>query len=74
MEAGAQAPLGGAVAGFTKTYQRERIDALVKAVDFEAERNPSDIAKLLIAETLHDPGAVEIGFGRNNHRARITRT
>jgi acyl transferase domain-containing protein/NAD(P)-dependent dehydrogenase (short-subunit alcohol dehydrogenase family) len=60
-EAGAFAPLGGAVVGFTKTYQRERIDALVKAVDFEAERNPSDIAKLLIAESLRDPGAVEIG-------------
>ena len=37
-EAGAAAPLGGAVAGFTKTYKRERVDALVKAVDFEPER------------------------------------
>ena len=36
-EAGATAPLGGAVVGFTKTYKRERMDALVKAVDFEAE-------------------------------------
>ena len=36
-EAGALAPLGGAVTGFTKTYKRERLDALVKAVDFEAE-------------------------------------
>ncbi len=35
-EAGAVAPLGGAVVGFTKTYKRERTDALVKAVDFEA--------------------------------------
>ena len=35
-EAGAIAPLGGAVTGFTKAYKRERPDALVKAVDFEA--------------------------------------
>ena len=61
-EAGAVAPLGGAVTGFTKTYKRERLDALVKAVDFEAERKPSEIAELLIEETLRDPGAVEIGY------------
>ena len=56
------APLGGAVAGFTKTYKRERLDALVKAVDFEAERKPSEVADILIEETLRDPGAVEIGY------------
>jgi acyl transferase domain-containing protein/NAD(P)-dependent dehydrogenase (short-subunit alcohol dehydrogenase family) len=61
-EAGALAPLGGAVAGFTKTYKRERIDALVKVVDFEAERKPSEVAAILIGETLRDPGAVEIGY------------
>ena len=61
-EAGATAPLGGAVVGFTKTYKRERMDALVKAVDFEAERKPSEIADILIEETLRDPGAVEIGY------------
>ena len=61
-EAGATAPLGGAVAGFTKTYKRERVDALVKAVDFEAERKPSEIADILIEETLRDPGVVEIGY------------
>jgi acyl transferase domain-containing protein/NAD(P)-dependent dehydrogenase (short-subunit alcohol dehydrogenase family)/acyl carrier protein len=61
-EAGAQAPLGGAVAGFTKTYKRERLDTLVKAVDFEAERNPAEVADLLIAETQRDPGAIEIGY------------
>ena len=59
---GATAPLGGAVAGFTKTYKRERTEALVKAVDFEAECNPAEIAETLIAETLRDPGAVEIGY------------
>ncbi len=31
---GATAPLGGAVAGFTKAYKRERGDVLVKVVDF----------------------------------------
>ncbi len=61
-EAGATAPLGGAVTGFTKTYKRERLDALVKAVDFEAERKPSEVADILIEETLRDPGAVEIGY------------
>ncbi len=61
-EAGAIAPLGGAVTGFTKTYKRERLEALVKTVDFEAEREPSEIADILIEETLRDPGAVEIGY------------
>ena len=40
-EAGATAPLGGAVVGFTKAYKRERMNALVKAVDFETERKPA---------------------------------
>jgi NAD(P)-dependent dehydrogenase (short-subunit alcohol dehydrogenase family)/acyl carrier protein len=61
-EAGAFAPLGGAVTGFTKTYKRERMDAIVKAVDFESARTASEIADLLIEETLRDPGAVEIGY------------
>ena len=61
-ESGATAPLGGAVVGFTKTYKRERLDAIVKAVDFEAERKPSEVADILIEETLRDPGAVEIGY------------
>ncbi len=61
-EAGAVAPLGGAVVGFTKTYKRERADVLVKAVDFEADRKASEVAELLIEETLRDPGAVEIGY------------
>jgi acyl transferase domain-containing protein len=60
-EAGATAPLGGAVVGFTKAYKRERMDTLVKAVDFEAGRNPSEVAELLVEETLRDPGAIEIG-------------
>jgi len=61
-QAGATAPLGGAVVGFTKTYNWERLDALAKAVDFEAERKASEIADILIEETLRDPGAVEIGY------------
>jgi acyl transferase domain-containing protein/NAD(P)-dependent dehydrogenase (short-subunit alcohol dehydrogenase family) len=61
-EAGATAPLGGAVVGFTKAYKRERMEALVKAVDFEAKRNPSEIADILIEESLRDPGAIEIGY------------
>src|SRR5206468_1223449 len=63
-EAGAFAPLGGAVTGFAKTYKRERAEALVKAVDFEPRAAAHDVAKLLIEETLRDPGAVEIGYQR----------
>jgi hypothetical protein len=33
-DAGAVAPLGGAVGGFCKAYKRERAEALVKVVDF----------------------------------------
>ena len=61
-DAGATAPLGGAVVGFTKTYKREQTEAHVKAVDFELQRKPEEVAELLIEETLGDPGAVEIGY------------
>jgi acyl transferase domain-containing protein/acyl carrier protein len=60
-EAGATAPLGGAVTGFTKAYSRERPDVLAKAVDFPAMRKTAVVADALIEETLSDPGAVEIG-------------
>ncbi|HEX9369547.1 MAG TPA: SDR family NAD(P)-dependent oxidoreductase, partial [Roseiflexaceae bacterium] len=59
---GATAPLGGAVVGFTKAYKRERGDVLVKAVDFEAGRKTAEPADALIAETLSDPGVVEVGY------------
>jgi len=61
-DVGAVAPLGGAVTGFTKAFKRERMDCLVKAVDFETTRGPSAIADLLVAETLRDPGGVEVGY------------
>jgi acyl transferase domain-containing protein/NAD(P)-dependent dehydrogenase (short-subunit alcohol dehydrogenase family)/acyl carrier protein len=61
-DAGATFPLGGAVTGFAKTYKRERPETLVKAVDFEPNRKASEIADLLVDETLLDPGAVEIGY------------
>jgi acyl transferase domain-containing protein/NAD(P)-dependent dehydrogenase (short-subunit alcohol dehydrogenase family) len=61
-EAGAVAPLGGAVTGFVKTYKRERTEALVKAVDFETGPKPAEIAELLIEETLRDLGTIEIGY------------
>ena len=56
--------------GFTKAYKRERPDALVKAVDFEADASAAEIADVLIAETLRDPGAVEIGY-QGGHRWTI---
>jgi acyl carrier protein len=61
-DAGAAAPLGGAVTGFTKAYKRERPDVLVKAVDFEAAAAPAIAAQALLDETLTDPGAFEIGY------------
>ena len=61
-DAGALSPAGGAVTGFSKAYKREHTDALIKALDFEPGRKPEEIADLLVQETLHDPGAVEIGY------------
>ncbi len=60
-EAGATAPMGGAVTGFAKSYKRERPDALVKAVDAPLSCTPAALADLLVGETLRDPGCVEIG-------------
>jgi len=59
---GATAPLGGATAGFTKAWGRERPEALAKVVDFAAGAAPDDVAEALLGETLRDPGAVEIGI------------
>jgi hypothetical protein len=61
-DAGATNPLGGAVVGFTKSYKKERPDALVKAVDLPASRKTTALADQLIGETLSDPGCVEIGL------------
>jgi NAD(P)-dependent dehydrogenase (short-subunit alcohol dehydrogenase family)/acyl carrier protein len=60
-EAGAYAPLGGAVTGFTKAFARERPDAVVKAMDVGPAAAPGEVADLLVEETLRDPGAVEVG-------------
>jgi NAD(P)-dependent dehydrogenase (short-subunit alcohol dehydrogenase family) len=62
---GATAPLGGGVVGFAKAYGRERPDALVKAVDFAVSRKTAAPADALIAETLTDPGVVEVGYWRD---------
>ncbi len=58
---GATSPMGGAVTGFTKSYKKERPDALVKAVDLPASRKTAALADVLIEETLRDPGSVEVG-------------
>jgi NAD(P)-dependent dehydrogenase (short-subunit alcohol dehydrogenase family) len=66
--AGATAPLGGAVTGFTKAYNVEQglrdegKGLIVKAVDFDMGRKTAEPADLLIAETLSDPGIVEVGY------------
>ncbi|GAA3560374.1 hypothetical protein GCM10022419_046270 [Nonomuraea rosea] len=60
-DAGALAPLGGAVTGFAKAYHREQPSTLVKAVDFPSGRKTAAIADTLIEETLTDPGCVEVG-------------
>ena len=68
-EEGATAPLGGGVVGFSKAYKRERGDVLVKAVDFAHSRKTASLADLLIAETLTDPGVVEVGYWQENRYA-----
>ncbi len=60
-DAGATAPMGGAVTGFAKSYKRERPEALVKAVDVPLDGEAEAVADLLVAETLRDPGCVEVG-------------
>ncbi len=69
-DTGAVAPLGGAVAGFTKAFKREKPEALVKVVDFEAGRKTAAIADRLIDETRRDPGVVEVGY-HDGHRWTI---
>jgi acyl transferase domain-containing protein/acyl carrier protein len=59
---GAVSVLGGAVTGFTKALSRERPQAHVKAVDFGSGSDATSLAEILLAETLRDPGAVEIGY------------
>jgi acyl transferase domain-containing protein/acyl carrier protein/NAD(P)-dependent dehydrogenase (short-subunit alcohol dehydrogenase family) len=66
-QAGATAPLGGCVSGFTKTYKREKSEVLVKVVDFEPSRKTTALADLLIEEVQRDPGAVEVGY-KDGHR------
>ena len=67
-DAGATAPLGGAVVGFTKAYNMEQAmrdsgqGITVKAVDFEASRKTAEPADTLLAETFYDPGVVEVGY------------
>jgi len=68
---GANAPLGGAVVGFTKAYKRERNDVLVKAIDLEISRKSAEFADALIDETLFDAGVVEVGY-RDGKRYSIT--
>jgi acyl transferase domain-containing protein len=60
--AGATAPLGGAVTGFTKAWKRERPEALGKAVDFAVAQGAAALADLLLDETRLDPGVVEVGY------------
>jgi len=49
------------VTGFSKSYRKERPDALVKAVDVAVGARDSVVAELLVEETLFDPGCVEVG-------------
>jgi acyl transferase domain-containing protein len=60
--AGATGVLAGGVTGFTKSYKKENPQSLVKAVDFAVTRRTAAVADLLVAETLGDPGCVEVGL------------
>jgi acyl transferase domain-containing protein/acyl carrier protein len=68
-EAGASAPLGGAVTGFVKAWKRERPEALAKAVDFGDSATTAEVAGLLLQETRRDPGVVEVGHA---HGLRVS--
>ena len=75
---GAASPAGGAVSGFTKAYSMEQRlregpgrDVTVKVVDFEADAAPRDSAAALVAETLQDPGLIEVGY-RGTTRFGVT--
>ncbi len=76
-DSAATAPAGGAVVGFAKAYAVEQglRDAgrglLVKAVDFEPGRKTAEPAEQLIAETLYDPGVIEVGY-RGGLRFSVT--
>jgi malonyl CoA-acyl carrier protein transacylase len=59
---GALNPLGGGVCGFIKALKREHADVLCKVVDFAPSRKTAALAEQLLAETLTDPGAVEVGI------------
>ena len=61
-EDGATDVVGGAVAGYTKAFARERPDALVKTIDFEPSGKTAALARVLLNETLRDPGVVEVGY------------
>jgi NAD(P)-dependent dehydrogenase (short-subunit alcohol dehydrogenase family) len=66
--AGAVAPMGGAVSGFTKAFRRERPGALVKAVDLPLGREAATVADALVDECRRDPGCVEVGHDDRRHR------
>ncbi len=65
---GATAPAGGGISGFTKAYAMEQglregkgPGVTVKVVDFEISAKADEVAAALLAETLHDPGVIEVG-------------
>lgn len=58
----AASALAGAVSGFAKALSRERPKTFVKVIDFDLDKADSQVAARLIDETLHDAGAVEIGW------------
>ena len=61
-KAGALSPMGGAVCGLTKALGLERSGCFVKVVDFEKDAADSEVSSRLIAETIHDPAVVEVGW------------
>ncbi len=59
---GADNPLAGAAAGFTKAIARERDNIFVKVVDFSSKEKPASLASKLVDETLLDPAVMEVGW------------
>ncbi|HAH05396.1 MAG TPA: hypothetical protein DCM05_02545, partial [Elusimicrobia bacterium] len=67
-------PLSGALTGLTKALARELPQASVRAVDFDAETAPSQMAELSLGELGSDDPRLEVGFVRGvRHALRLLR-
>ncbi len=72
-DAGATAPMGGAVTGFAKSYKKERPEALVKAVDLPVNRKTAQPAQAADRRDAARPGMRRGGARRRSALGRRAR-